>query len=407
VRPGARSKTLSRAVFSLAALLLIAAAPPPTQQQLQESERARAALEKSQQAAQARATAAKAEEARLAAQRVAAAAALRELETSSAKAADRVTDLARQRRDTEAQLAESAAALAPFLPIIQRLALYPAETLLAVPMPPEQAVRGIVVLGGLTHELEDKAASLRAEQAELDRLSHEIEQAEADLTTRQAAQARQAAELDAALGAAHSQRAAAEDEASDWSRRAAAEASHAANLRAAIARIEAEQAATAARLAAEARQASDAKSRADLHARQEAVARPAGNGASRLVVPVAGSIEHNFGDAVDGVPSSGITYAAPPAARVVAPCGGRVVFAGPFRTFGQLMIVDCGAGVHVVLSGFDRIDAGVGQAVQAGEPVGVMPGWNPLTLIHHPALIMELRRDGQATNPAPLLRDSS
>jgi septal ring factor EnvC (AmiA/AmiB activator) len=81
-----------------------------------------------------------------------------------------------------------------------------------------------------------------------------------------------------------------------------------------------------------------------------------------------------------------------------------VVFAGPFRTFGQLMIIDCGAGLHVVLSGFDRIDAGVGQAVQAGEPVGVMPGWNPLTLIRHPTLMLELRRDGQATNPAPLLR---
>ena len=404
MRRGTRSKTLSRAGFSLAALLLIAAAPQPSQQQLQESERARGALEKSQQAAQARATAAKAEEAHLAAQRVAAAVALRELETSSAKAADRVTDLARQRRDTAAQLADSAAALAPFLPIIQRLALYPAETLLAVPMPPEQAVRGIVVLGGLTHELEDKAASLRAEQAELDRLGHEIEQAEADLATRQAAQAKQAAALDAALGTARSQRAAAEDEATDWSRRAAAEASHAANLRAAIARIEAEQAAAVARLAAEARQASDAKSRAELRSRQEAVARPAGNGASSLVVPVAGSIEHNFGDAVDGVPSSGITYSAPPAARVVAPCGGRVVFAGPFRTFGQLMIIDCGAGFHVVLSGFDRIDAGLGQAVQAGEPVGVMPGWNPLTLIHHPSLMLELRRDGQATNPAPLLR---
>jgi septal ring factor EnvC (AmiA/AmiB activator) len=42
--------------------------------------------------------------------------------------------------------------------------------------------------------------------------------------------------------------------------------------------------------------------------------------------------------------------------------------------------------------------------VQAGEPVGVMPVWNPLTLIHHPSLMLELRRDGQATNPAPLLR---
>lgn len=398
-----------RAGFGLALPLLIAASPPTTQQ-LQQSEQARAALEKSQQAAQARAQAAKAEEARLGAARVAAANSLRALEANSAKAADRLADLARERHDTEAKLAQTAASMAPLLPIIQRLALYPSETLLAVPMPQEDSVRGILVLGGLTRALEADAASLKAEQAELNRVSAEIGQAQDDLAASEADQAKQSAALDAQIEAARAQRQSAEGEASDWSRKAAAEAGHAASLRAAIARIEAERVATEARLAAEARQAAeskaDSKARTEIKTRQEAAARPSGSAASGLVVPVAGQVVHGFGDQVDGVASSGIVYAAAPAARVVSPCGGRVVFAGPFRSFGLLMIVDCGGGYHVVLSGFDRLDAGLGQNVQSGEPVGVMPGWNPLALVHRPTLTLELRHDGAATNPAPLLRGS-
>jgi len=54
-------------------------------------------------------------------------------------------------------------------------------------------------------------------------------------------------------------------------------------------------------------------------------------------------------------------------------CGGRVVFAAPFRSYGLLLIVDCGGGYHVVMAGFQKLDAAVGQLVRAGEPVGSMP----------------------------------
>jgi len=106
-------------------------------------------------------------------------------------------------------------------------------------------------------------------------------------------------------------------------------------------------------------------------------------------------------------PSSGLSYQAAPGARVFSPCRGRVVFAGPFRSFGQLVIVDCGGGYHFVLAGFDRIDLSVGQAVASGAPVGVMPDWNPRTSGGRPSLYVELRRSGQAVNPAPFLRGRS
>jgi septal ring factor EnvC (AmiA/AmiB activator) len=68
--------------------------------------------------------------------------------------------------------------------------------------------------------------------------------------------------------------------------------------------------------------------------------------------------------------------------------------------------VDCGGGYHVVLAGFDRLDVRAGQRVQSGEPVGVMPGWDPSSGGRRPALYVELRQAGRPVNPAPWLRAS-
>ncbi len=368
-----------------------------------------------QQAAAARARAAAEQERTLGQARAAAAATLRAAEDTLAAASTKVADLARQRADAEARLAARAAELAPVLPVIERLSLYPAETLLAVPMPPEQAVRGLLVLGGIARTLEQDAAELRAEQAHVAALRAELDAALPGLAQAQASQAQLAQSLDAQIAEAHRTRQAAEDAAADAARRAAADAGRAESIRAAIARIEADRRAAEARASAEAVAADQRRQQdeaAAARARQEALAQPAGAGLAephgQLTAPVAGSIVRAFGATTEAGPASGVSYRAPPNARVVSPCGGRVVFAGPFRSFGNLMIVDCGAGYHFVLSGLDRLDAQVGQPLQPGEPVGVMPGWDPQNAAAgRPTLYMELRKDGVPINPAPFLRARS
>jgi septal ring factor EnvC (AmiA/AmiB activator) len=121
-------------------------------------------------------------------------------------------------------------------------------------------------------------------------------------------------------------------------------------------------------------------------------------------VPVAGAVVRRWGDRTEVGPANGMSFRAPPLGRVVAPCAGRVAFAGPFRSFGVLIILDCGGGYHFVLAGLDRLDVQVGTSVQAGEPVGVMPGWDPASSGAHPGLYLELRREGQPIDPAPFLR---
>ncbi len=417
----ARSQALRRGrrLGPAGLLLLAGAAGQPTTQQIDAAERARAAeLAAGQQAAN-RLHAAQAEANRLATARVAATATLRTLENATADAAERTETLARRRAEAADRLAARAADLEPLLPLTVRLSLYPAETLLAVPGPPQDALRGLLVLKGLSRALEADAEAMRAEQAEVARLTAETAVQDKRLSEAQAAQAAQAAALDAQIAAAQARGRDAEDDASIAARRAAEQARTADSLRAALAELEAARRQDEARARAEAAQAAQAaqRHRQDLAAANEAKRRevaltaPAGPGLAephgQLGAPVAGAIVHAFGEAGDAGPATGVSYGAPPGARVSAPCAGRVAFAGPFRSYGQLIILDCGGGYHFVLAGLDRLDVPVGRPVQAGEPLGAMPGWDPHAGGNHPTLYVELRDHGQAVNPAPFLRGRS
>lgn len=398
----------------LALLLLLAAAPADTHDQLQRAEQARGAELAAARDADARLAAAQAEARRLASARVAAASQLRTAEAATAEAASRMAALAQRRAAAQARLAQRAEDLTPLLPLIERLSLYPAETLLAVPAPPEAAMTGLLVLKGLARQLEAEAATLRTEQAEIARLSAQIAEQETRLGLAQAEQAAQEAALDRQIADAQGRARAAEDAGAGAARRAAEQAARADTLRGAIAELEAGRRAEEARAQADAVRAqrqlrvADA---AEIRRRQVALALPAGPGLAdqqgRLASPVSGTVVRAWGEPGDAGPASGMSYQAAPAARVVAPCGGKVVFAGPFRSFGLLMIIDCGGGFHVVLAGLDRLDTQVGRPVQAGEPVGVMPGWDARSPGPHPTLYVELRRNGQALNPAPFLRPRS
>lgn len=408
----------------IAALLLAPAAahsaPPSneaiTRQQAEEAERARAAEQAAQQQAAARAAAAAAEERALADQRVAAAAKLRQAEADTEAAASRMDALIRQRRDAEAKLAARAEEMQPLLPLIERLSLYPAETLLAVPAPPEETLRGVMVLRGIAQQLQQEAAALREEQKELDVATRAVREEAPKLAAAEATQHQEAEELDAEIATASADRQQAEADAQAAAARAADQAAKAENLRAMLTTLETQRRANEARAHEEAARAEHGKQGKEVEAarqREQVFASPAGAGTiaaaaqpkGQLTAPVEGNIVHSWGEPTEAGPATGISYHAAPAARVVSPCGGRVAFAAPFRSYGLLLIVDCGGGYHAVLAGFEHLDANVGQSVRQGEPVGVMPTWEPGSG-SRPSLYIELRHQGQPVNPAPWLRAS-
>jgi murein hydrolase activator len=128
----------------------------------------------------------------------------------------------------------------------------------------------------------------------------------------------------------------------------------------------------------------------------------------RLPLPVNGVRIKEFG-APDGVGGSekGLTVAARPGAQITAPCDGWVVYAGVFRNYGQLLILNAGSGYHVLLAGMERISVDPGQFVVTGEPVAVMGGGGgqvPAALAAssgQPVLYVEFRKDGTPVDPSP------
>jgi len=93
---------------------------------------------------------------------------------------------------------------------------------------------------------------------------------------------------------------------------------------------------------------------------------------------------------------------------VTAPADGKVEFAGPFRSYGQLLILDAGEGYLVLMAGMKEISADIGQTVRAGEPVGIMgKGPSSVTLLGdqiqeaRPVLYVEFRKNGEAVDSAP------
>ena len=129
----------------------------------------------------------------------------------------------------------------------------------------------------------------------------------------------------------------------------------------------------------------------------------------QLPMPAAGEIETQFGEPVEfGGRSKGLIVRTRHGAQITSPTDGWVVYAGKFRTYGQLLIIKAGEGYHVLLAGMSRIDVQSGQFILASEPVGTMksaPGRRADN--DSPRLYVEFRKDGRPINPRPWWSASS
>src|ERR1700682_1438261 len=126
-----------------------------------------------------------------------------------------------------------------------------------------------------------------------------------------------------------------------------------------------------------------------------------------FAMPVNGAKIREFGgsDGAGGV-EKGISLATRAGAQVTTPCDGWVVYAGPFRSYGQLLILNAGGGYHVLIAGMERISVNIGQFVLTGEPVATMGTTSQVasilaTTASQPVLYVEFRKDGTPIDPGP------
>lgn len=126
-----------------------------------------------------------------------------------------------------------------------------------------------------------------------------------------------------------------------------------------------------------------------------------------LPLPVNGAKIRNYGGPDgNGGQEKGISIATRPGAQVTTPCDGWVVYAGPFRSYGQLLILNAGGGYHILIAGMDRISVNIGQFVLTGEPVATMGSQSQVASIlaapsSQPVLYIEFRKDGTPIDPGP------
>ena len=359
----------------------------------------------------------RADRARLSAALIDTTAKVQDAERGAAAAADRLSGLNATADELSRSLERRRSVIADVLAALQRMGSHPPPAILVKPDDMSQAVRAATVMGALIPELKSEIESARRELDDLAKTRESIARERDELTEKGKALAADKMRLGALIDARQQSLASAQDALGSQQQRAAELAKKATSLKDLISRLDSETAARNA--AAAAAHAAEVAVANDIEARAQA-AHGAGTAArlkpeiafadakGHVPLPAAGAILKTFGSLDDfGGVERGVSMATPAAATVSAPVDGAVLFAGAYRTYGQLLIIDAGEGYYILLAGMDRINVQSGEFVLAGEPVGAMGDGSTRMATAaavgagRPVLYIELRKDGTAIDPGP------
>ena len=315
---------------------------------------------------------------------------------------ERLTATGREADKVRASLRERKALLAEVLAALQRMGLNPPPAILVTPEDALSSVRSSILLSAVVPDMRDEPLILIADLKELSRLTATYGAERDQLRDTLSEQKEEQVRLSLLLEEKKALENRAEKDLAAERARAAELAEQASTLQELIASIEKEI--QSAREAAEA-------ARMEAQRRLEEGREPAyafSDLTGKLAKPAAGRTITAFGDN-DGLGgrAQGDTIEVKPGAYVTAPSDGWVLYAGPFRSYGQLLILNVGDDYHVVLAGMERIDVDQGQFVLAGEPVGVMGKVHLASIsaaaaeIENPTLYIEFRLNGKPVDPDP------
>ncbi|KRQ00458.1 hypothetical protein AOQ72_10935 [Bradyrhizobium yuanmingense] len=405
-----------------------AVSPDAIKQREQELEAARArqrSAEEAQAKLKAEITALGQDRTQLNQQLIDTAANVRAVETKIDEAEARLRTLNGREQQMRASLDSRRADIVEVLAALQRAGRRTPPALLVRPEDALQSLRTAMLLGAVVPELRGRAEKIASELGELVALRKTIATERDQLASDRDKVRSDQTRLTALIEERQRQQSAREKDLDAESARAIALSRQVGDLQGLIAKMEQDlqTAARAAEKAAEAARQAEAKE-AKLAAANAAASAKQGPGAFKdksrttpaiafasakglLPFPVNGNKIRDFGgsDGVGGV-QKGISLATKPGAQVTTPCDGWVVYAGPFRSYGQLLILNAGGGYHVLIAGMERISVNIGQFVLTGEPVATMGSTSQVASIlatnaSQPVLYVEFRKDGTPIDPGP------
>lgn len=329
-----------------------------------------------------------------------AAARLREVEERIAASESRLKALDENESSARASLERRKAATAGLLAALQRMGHRPPPVLLVQPETALDAVRAAIMLGAVLPEMRAEVETLAADLGDLVRVRRDIAAERETLSSERARLSAERARVTALMEERQKRQAEVEKALEAERRRTAALVRQAQDLKDLLARLTAD--------GADARHGGGAALRppaGETPRLGPAIAFADAKGTLRL--PVHGVTLRQFGSRdASGDVQKGISVATRASAQVTAPCDAWVVYAGPFRSYGQLLILNAGGGYHVLIAGMERISVDLGQFVLTGEPVAMMGG-GPRTAAaiatdsRQPILYIEFRKDGTPVDPGP------
>ncbi len=348
---------------------------------------------------------------------------LRAAEERAQEVENRLAALKGKEEGLVASLKERRALIGEVLVVLQRMGRRPPPALLVRPEDILDAIRASISLGALLPQMRAETQALQSDLSELVRLRENIRSEQAALAKEREELAERQGRLSEMIETRQTSLKEAQSQLDAEAGRARDLAGKATSLKDLITRMEAESA--AAKAAAEAARKADAERQAAEAAqtreqREKALATPFKDAArlapavafselkGRLPLPASGAIIKRFG-APDGSGGSekGVSIAARANGVVVAPSDGWVAFSGPYRSYGQLLIINAGDGYYIVLAGMSRINVNVGQFVLAGEPVATMGDGAARTAAtiaiggKDPILYVEFRKGANSIDPSP------
>jgi murein hydrolase activator len=343
----------------------------------------------------------------LSAELVEAAAAIASLQDALVATEARVSDLDAEALNIKADLASKQDMLSELLAGLQRLEQNPPPALVVSPEDILTALRGAMMFGAVVPEMSAETSLLLNQLERLGSIRRETE-SERITAGNQLTMLVKSQDDIAGLITDKQQLASLSGEQLETERKASqALVKKAQNLKQLVAALEQQETERRARMTAE------AKAREEEFARQQAaLARPPmvfSQARGRLDYPVQGEIIGRFGaDSGLGGPLNGIAIATRQGLQVRSPVDGKVEFAGPFRSYGQLLIVNVGERFLVLLSGMNETSVTAGQSLRAGEPIGTMGDKSSSAAIifaestqNRPILYIEFRQNGEPVDPDP------
>ena len=325
------------------------------------------------------------------------------LETAVSDNQAHIEGLEAARAVSEALLATRREQLVESLAALQRLDLEPPPALLVKPQDALAAARGAMLLGTLVPELKEVADELSAQIKSLEDLTRTITRQQQQLAEDVAALSVEQRRIDELLAAKREEELISTADAKRASDRYAELANRARSLRDLLGGLE-----------------KDVPTFAALRPGYAAETAPPAFSTLRgqLRSPAPGRIIQRFGsDNGSGSPSQGVSLRARAGGQVVSPADAEIVFSGPFRSYGNVLIITPGENYLIVIAGLAEVYASTGQQLLAGEPIGRLPaGANAANGSQSggqdtrrdagkaPVLYIEMRKDGKPVDPAPWIR---